>query len=1077
VTKNHGPYYALIEWFARNAVAANLLMFILLLGGLYSAVTIKKESQPPFDTNFITVSMPFLGASPEDVEEGILIKIEEAIQDIEGIQEIVSTGRRGIGTVTIEVRSGYDVPEVMNEIKNRVDSISTFPDNTENPVISRSRFQQQVNLVSVYSTGSGQGDVDERTLKEYAKQIRNEIVNLPGITKAEILGSRPYEISIEVSEFTLEQYDMTLNEVAAAVRRGSLDLPAGSIRTNAGDIQLRTIGQAYVGLDFEDILVRTNADGSRILLKDVADIKDQFEETGRFSEFNGKPAITIRVSSVGDQSELEISQKVRDYVATKLLTIPSGVGMKAWADVTFYLTGRLDMMIKNLVIGAMLVFLSLALFLRLKLAFWVMVGLPVAFLGTIFLMPMFDITINLISLFGFILVLGIVVDDAIVIGESAYTTMRAKGHSVDNVLEGVLKVAMPATFGVLTTIAAFLPILMISGIMGNFFSAIGWVVTLCLVFSIIESKLILPAHLAHMRVRHYSADTHNALIRFQRFFSEGLHSFVDKHYLPLLAKCLRRRYLTLSVFISLLILSIGLLVGGVLRSVFFPDFSADFVQVDLKMNEGTPAAKTIDAIRQIQHGLWQLDAQISAEHGLESGVLVASALSFAQGDTGGLIITELVKENKADISGPDLLRRWRENVGEIPGAKQLGFSVATGGLVAGAAISLQLIGADVEQVGRAALELTSRMHSYEGLYDIRNTYEGGRPEIKLNLKPEAEALGITLQDLAGQVRAGFYGTEVQRIQRGQDEVKVMVRFPSNERNSVGYLDNMKIRTPNGGRVPFRAVAEVELTKSPSLIQRFDRERAVRVSAEVDKERYEPGKIQADILERELPEVLAKYPGVRSRLSGLSQQQVEVQRDLLRGGLLAIFLIYALMAIPLKSYTQPLIIMSVIPFGIIGALIGHLILGLSVSLMSYIGIIALSGVVVNDSLILVDFVNRERQAGTALEQALARATKTRFRAILLTSLTTFLGLAPIALFETSLQAQLVVPMATSLAFGILFATVITLFLIPTLYLILDDFGNWWREALSHATPRRFKRGVVVDSSAAVVVPTRQKRTEG
>ena len=487
MNSNQGWYAAIIDWFARNAVAANLLMLILLLGGLYSVFTIKKESQPPIETNFITVTMPFLGSSPEDVEEGILVKIEESIQDIEGIQEIMSTGRRGSGEVQVEVRAGYDVPEVMNEIKNRVDSISTFPDNTEKPIVSRTRFQQQVTLVSVY------GDVDERTLKEYAKQVRNEIVTLPGITRAELLGSRPYEISIEVSEFTLERYGMSLAEIAQAVRRGSLDLPAGSIRSDAGDIQLRTKGQAYTGLEFEDILVRTNADGSRVLLKDVANIRDDFEETGRFSEFNGKPAFTIQVLSVGDQNELDISQTVRDYVAEKQTSIPSGVALAAWADVTYYLKSRLDMMIKNLVIGALLVFLSLALFLRLKLAFWVMVGLPVAFLGTFFLMPLFGITVNLISLFGFILVLGIIVDDAIVIGESAYTNMRAKGHSIDNILEGVHKVAMPATFGVLTTMAAFIPILMISGIMGKFFASIGWVVTLCLVFSLIESKLILPA--------------------------------------------------------------------------------------------------------------------------------------------------------------------------------------------------------------------------------------------------------------------------------------------------------------------------------------------------------------------------------------------------------------------------------------------------------------------------------------------------------------------------------------------------------------------------------------------------------
>ncbi len=1042
----HGWYYAIIEWFARNAVAANLLMVILLVGGLYSVATIKKESQPPIETNLITVQVPFLGASPEDVEEGVLIKVEESIQDIEGIHEIVSTGRRNSGTVQVEVAADYDVLEVMNEVKNRVDSISTFPENTEKPVVSRTRFQQQVNIVSVF------GDVDERTLKEYAKQIRNEIVTLPGITRAELLGSRPYEISIEVSEFTLEQYGMTLAEVAAAVRRGSLDLPAGSIRSDAGDILLRTKGQAYTGLDFEDILVRTNPDGSRVLLKDVAEIKDGFVDTNRFSEYNGKAAFSIRVISVGEQSELNISQTVRDFVADKTASMPSGVSVAAWADVTYYLTGRLDMMVKNLVIGALLVFLSLALFLRLKLAFWVMVGLPVAFLGTFFLMPVFGITLNLISLFGFILVLGIVVDDAIVIGESAYTNMQAKGHSVDNILEGVFKVAMPATFGVLTTIAAFLPILMISGVMGNFFSSIGWVVTLCLVFSIVESKLILPAHLAHMKVKHYGEETHNRLVRFQRFFSEGLHTVVDNYYSPFLQKCLKRRYLTLSGFISLLILSIGLIVGGVLRSVFFPDITADFLQVDLLMNEGTTSARTHETIRQIQDGLWKLDAEVSAEHGLESGAVASSVLSFGQGEVRGEIVAELVKDEKAVISGPEVLRRWREIVGELPGVKQLGYSSAMnhGG---GAAISIQLIGANIKQVGRASQELAHRMQTYEGLFDIRNTYERGRPEIKLDLKPQAEALGITLSDLANQVRGGFYGVEVQRIQRGQDEVKVMVRFPREERDSVGYLESMKIRTPDGGRVPFDSVAKVELTESPAFIQRFDRERAARVSAEVDKDNYEPTAIQDDIMSRELPQVLALFPGVRARLSGSSQQQVEVQQDLVRGGLFAVFLIYALMAIPLKSYAQPLIIMSVIPFGTIGALIGHLILGIPVSLTSYFGIIALAGVVVNDSLILVDFVNRERESGTALIEAVSTAARNRFRAILLTSLTTFLGLAPIAIFETSLQAQLVVPMAASLAFGILFATVITLFLIPSLYLILDDFQQWWKEAWLHAMPKR------------------------
>jgi multidrug efflux pump subunit AcrB len=1044
---SRGPYAALIEWFARNSVAANLLMVILLAGGLYTVFTIKKEIQPRIETNFISVSVPFLGATPADVEEGVVIKIEEAIQDIEGIQEIYSTARRGSGNVRIEVHADYEVSDVMDQVKNRVDAIPSFPDNTEKPVISRTQFQQQVIFVSVY------GDVDERTLKEYSKQVRNEIVTLPGVTRAEIIGSRPYEISIEVSEFTLQGYGLTLSEVAAAVRRGSLDLSAGAIRSDSGDILVRTKGQAYVGRDFEQIVVRTNPDGTRLLLQDIAEIRDEFTETDSYSEYNGNPAISIRVMSVGNQSELDISRAVHQYVDRKIANLPEDVQVAAWADVSYYLKGRLDLMVKNLIMGAVLVFLTLALFLRLKLAFWVMVGLPIAFMGAFFVMPTVDVTVNMLSLFGFILVLGIVVDDAIVIGESAYTNMRAKGHSVDNIVEGVQKVLVPATFGVLTTIAAFLPILLVTGISGQFFAAIGWVVILCLAFSIVESKLILPAHLAHMKVKHYDKDTHNVFIRFQRFFSEGLHHFVDDVYSPFLERALRRRYLTLAVFVSLLILSVGLLAGGILRFVFFPDFTSDFLQVELEMNEGTPASQTHEALSQIQDGLWQVDSEVSAQQGVDSGAVVSAVLAFAESDVSGQIVTELVKENDDVITGPEVLRRWRAAVGEIPGVKTLGFEGASGP-GGGPSISLQLMGSNIEQVARAARDLENRIRGYEGVFDVRNSFERGTPEIKLNIKPEAESLGLTLSDLARQVRAGFYGEEVQRVQRGQDEVKVMVRFPRDERDSVGYLENMRVRTPDGGRVPFHAVAEVELAESPTTIRRFDRERAVRISAEVDKENYEPGKITTDILTKELPQVLSAYPGVRHRLSGSSQRQREVTQDLVKGALFALFLIYALMAIPLRSYSQPLIIMSVIPFGTIGALVGHWIIGIEVSMMSFFGIIALAGVVVNDSLILVDFVNRERKLGVPLIQAVNDAARKRFRAILLTSLTTFFGLIPIVL-ETSLQARIVIPMAASLAFGILFATVITLFLIPSLYLILDDFGRWWREAWSHALPARFR----------------------
>ncbi|MFT5140344.1 MAG: multidrug efflux pump subunit AcrB [Lysobacterales bacterium] len=1054
---SRNPYESIIEWFARNSVAANLLMMILLIGGLFTVFTIKKESQPKIETNYINISMPFLGASPADVEEGIIIKIEEAIQDVEGIREIISRARTGSGTVTIDVLSDYDVLEVMDEIKNRVDSIPTFPDNTEKPVISRTAIEQQVLIVSVY------GEVPERTLKEFARQIRNEIVTQPGVSRANILGGRDYEISIEVSEFNLQRFDLTLAEVAAAIRRGSLDLPAGAIRAESGDIQVRTKGQAYVGRDFEDIVIRTNPDGSRLKLHEIADIRDGFEDSERFAEFNGSPAISIQVMSVGKQSELLISDSIQAYVAEKKANLPEGIGIQAWADVSFYLKDRLNMMVKNLVLGAGLVFLCLALFLRLKLAFWVMVGLPVAFLGTFFMMPIFDVTINLISLFGFILVLGIVVDDAIVIGESAYTNMRAKGHSIDNVLEGVYKVAVPATFGVLTTIAAFIPILMIGGIFGEFFNAIGVVVALCLVFSIVESKLILPAHLAHMKVRHYEKDTTHRGIRFQRIFSEGLHHFVDDYYTPFLDKCLQRRFLSLASFIAMLILSVGLLAGGILRFVPFPDIAADFMQATIEMNEGSPDASLNDALRKVQNTLLEIDRQVSAEYGAESGKVVSSLMAVSGrripgqigfGSGSGQVIVELVKEDHSVIPYDEVKRRWIEGVGEIPGMKTLSFTnLAGGGFGGGPDISIRLIGPNLATVISAAKNLENRIKQYEGVYDVRNSYERGRQEIKLNIKPEAEALGLTLQDLASQVRAGFYGTEVQRVQRGQDEVKVMVRFPEDERDSVGYLNNMRIRTPDGGRVPFNSVAEVTLAESPTMIWRFDRERSVRVSAEVDTSKYEPQKILGDIMNKELPQVFANHPGVRSRLSGSSRMVQEVIQDLIKGAALALFLIYALMAIPLRSYTQPLIIMSVIPFGIIGAMVGHLVLGIPVSMTSFFGIIALSGVVVNDSLILVDFINKDRKMGVPLEQAVRNGARIRFRPILLTSMTTFLGLLPITMLENSLQAQEVVPMATSLAFGIVFATVITLILIPALYLILNDFQNAWRRFMKKILPGR------------------------
>ena len=1024
-------YGHIIAWFAHNPVAANLLMICLIAGGIYSAITISKEITPRVETSYVTVTVPYRGGTPRDVEQGVLIKIEEAIQDLDGVREIIATGREGAGTVTVEVEAGYDVLEVLDTIKGRVDAIATFPAEAERPRYQRATWSQNVIWVSVF------GSVPERTLKEAARQIRDDITALPSVTRAELTGARPYEIGIEVREETLRSYNLTLGEVAQAIRRSSLDLPGGRIQTTGGDVLVRTIGQAYVAADFENIVVRTNPDGSRVRVRDIADIRDGFVERDFYARHNGIPAVAIRVLSVGEQDALAVAREVRDYIDQAQADLPAGISVDHWADISYLLRGRIEMMGKNLAAGALLVFLILTLFLRLKLAFWVMVGLLIAFMGALWLLPVVGVTINMISLFGFLVVLGIVVDDAIVMGESAYTEIRAKGHSVDNVVNGVYKVAVPATFGVLTTIAAFVPILLVSGVQGQFFAAIGWVVVLCLIMSLVESKLILPAHLAHMRVRKYEADTSNRLVRFQRGFSDGLYRLVDNIYLPSLKVLLRNRYVALAGFISILILSFGLIAGGLVRVVFFPDLAGDFMQVDLEMNEGTPAAATHANLDLLAEALATADERIQQERGFSAPV-VRTVFSWSGSDTTGGMLVELTRDEDNRVSTRELERVWREEVGEIPGVRGLRIGGAGGPGGDGPDLSFQLVGRDLAQLEAAAEALETRIRSYSGTYDIRNSFEGGTRELQLNILPEAEVLGLSQQDLARQVRQAFFGEEVQRIQRGQDDVRVMVRYPREQRSSEGYLENMRIRTPGGDAVPFGAVVEVSVGSSPSIIRRYDRERSISVSARIDKDLAEPGRISSDLREVHLPEILSGYPDVRYRLAGSTRSQQEVQRDLLWGTAFALFLIYALIAVPLKSYLQPLLIMSVIPFGMIGAIFGHWLLGMPISMLSLFGIIALAGVVVNDSLILVDFVNRHRRAGETRIDAAIKATRARFRAIVLTSMTTFLGLAPIVFFETSFQAQIVIPMATSLAFGIVFATIITLGLIPILYLIGDDF---------------------------------------
>ncbi|MDJ0712369.1 MAG: efflux RND transporter permease subunit [Woeseiaceae bacterium] len=1038
ITKEKG----IIAWFAKNHVAANLLMLFIIVAGLISAFTIRKETQPEFELNMVQVEVPYLGAAPQEVEEGVVVKIEEAVQDVSGIKRIRSRALEGFGSVTIEANIDADINEVLNEVKTRVDAISTFPALTEKPVIYKQEVENPVMMIAIH------GDMDDFARKAVAQEVRDELMQLPQVNKVIYFGDRPFEISVEVSEQTLRKYGLTMSEVSQAIKNSSVDLPGGTIRTDGGDILLRTKGQVYTGKEFSRLVLRTFPDGTRLTLGDIATIKDGFVESEGYGRFNGRRTATLQVVAGGQQNELDTAAAVRTYLERKEAQLPPGVAMDTWIDLSQYLEARLGLMFDNMFMGAMLVFIVLSLFLRMKVAFWVMVGLPICFLGALWLMPLWPVTINMISLFGFIIVLGIVVDDAIIIGESIYTKIRKDGKTLDNVIHGAHKVAIPATFGVLTTIAAFAPLLFVGGIVGPFFEAMGFVVILCLAFSLVESKLILPAHLAQANITDVDEDDlfhpqrevslwekpGRAFTKLQRHVQHGLHSVIDNHYKPLLEKAIDNRGVTVAIFVAVLIVTFGAMFSGIARVVVFPEMASDFIRVQMEMESGTAPAARNAAVDKIEKAILDINDEHARENPESLPVIQYIGL-FTRGELGAIMFLEVPRDTNRPYELKELSDLWRDSVGEIPGLKSLEFGDAShiGG---GPPLSLSLSGSSYESLESAAAELASELENYEGVFDITNSAALGGDEIKLRIKPEAEALGLTMSSLGRQVRQAFYGEEAQRIQRGKDELKVMVRYPVEERKSIADLENMRIRTPSGDEVPFSSVAEVSLGKGYSSISRLDRERTVTVSADIDQDRVEPQEIIRSVSEEFIPELLSRHPGVKFGLEGASQEETEFLNDLGIAFIAALFLIYALIAIPLHSYSQPLIIMSVIPFGLIGATIGHIVMGEAISMFSMFGLIALAGVVVNDSLIMVDFINKARVSGQPLRQAVIESGTARFRAIVLTSFTTAAGLMPI-LFETSSQAQFVIPMAISISFGIVFATVITLFLIPSLYMLQED----------------------------------------
>ncbi len=1054
-----------VSWFAQNPVAANLLMAMIVFGGLFALglpngferPVVQRDIFPEFATDTISISIAYPGASPAEVEQGVTLVVEEEVAGLEGVKEVSSTSAEGAATILVEMLDDADRSTVLRDVEQAIDAIDNFPDDAEEPTIRELTFRRQVLNIAIH------GQVPERALKRMAERVRDDITAVDGITQAEVVATRPYEISVEVSEAALRRFGLSFDTVTRAVQRSSLDVPGGSVKTTGGEILLRSLGQAYVGVEFEDLVVLTNPDGTRVTLGDVATVVDGFADTDQSARFDGEPCALVQVYRVGDEDAIGVAELVYDYCdEANAGLLPDEITVTPWLDQSKILKSRQDLLVYNGLAGFALVFVVLALFLRLQLAAWVSLGIPISFLGTLALMPTMDVSLNMLSLFAFILVLGIVVDDAIVVGENVYSHSQRGKPGLLAAIDGTQEVAVPVTFAILTTIAAFLPMLNVPGNTGPFWAVIPAVVIPTLVFSMVESKLVLPAHLRHLKPRkpgEHPSGIAGLWSRFQSLFSDTLEKVAMKAYRPSLAFALENRYLTLASGIAMLALTLGLVGGGYVRFTFFPPVEGDNVVCNLTMPQGTPVERTTEIVTRIEAAALQLRDEFELTYVPEEGEPEIHAIQHvltsigeqpyrkiqaegggrvqATGFTGGHygeVNIQLAPSELRDFSSQDVADRWRELVGPVFGASELKYSSSL--INIGADLDVRLTGPDLDELQEAADRLKEYLAGVDGVFDIADSFDEGKLELELRIRDAAETLGVTQADLANQVRQGFYGEEAQRIQRGRDDVKVMIRYPRDQRSSLADVERMRIRTPSGDEIPFGTVAEVSMGRGFSAIARNDRARSVSVTAEVDETKTDVNTITQTIDAEFLPMLVGDYLGMAYSFEGESKEQAETLGGLAKGFLLALVLIYALLAIPFKSYLQPLIVMLAIPFGLIGAVLGHVIQGMELSVLSIVGVVALAGVVVNDSLVLVDFINRRTKEGGDLLTAVRDAGVQRFRPILLTSLTTFAGLFPL-LQETSVQAKFLIPMAVSLGYGVLFATFISLVLIPAGYLVLED----------------------------------------
>ncbi|KPD10613.1 efflux RND transporter permease subunit [Phaeobacter sp. 11ANDIMAR09] len=1034
-----------ISWFARNTVAANLLMLIILSMGLITGMNMRTEGFPADAPRNVTITVNFEGASPEDVEEGAAVKVEQALNGLQGIKQIISTITADAAITTVQGIKDYPLAQLKSDIKDRVDAITSFPAQVESTTIALEQEERHVIYVQVM------GGQDHATLKEASRRVRETLLALPAVSKVTTEGARASEITVELEEEKLRAYGLTFEEVARAVQGRSISLSAGTLQSDRGTLSLQSRNQAYFGSDLLETRIRVSPQGGVVRLSDVARVIDGFTEDAILSIYKGAPSIRLDVQLIGKDSITQTS----DTVQAKLEELraapwmPEGLTLESWQDEAQSIRDRLALMSKNALTGMALVFVMLALFLDLRVAFWVALGIPVAFAGALYVMgPIgYDYSLNDLSTFGFIITLGIVVDDAIVTGENIYAHKRKHGGGVETAVRGALEVATPATFGVLTTVAAFFPLTTFSGDFGGSFKIIAVVVILCLLFSLVESKFILPAHLAHMDLHKASKNTaiSRGWRKTQSSVDRAMQGAIQHLYLPMLRIALRYPLQAMMIFLASMIFTLGLLSHGIVKTNFFPNNDSSAVYMSVTLESGAPPALTAKVARQLEDSLIKAAENLQKDNGMTESPVSNYYVSSTKAES-LLISVALIDGTSRAFGSGVFVDRWRAAAGlpeTLPvGVQQMEIYADFDGVE-----DLHIrFGSEDPVVATSALaELQQHLSTMPELYDILTDLDKETLELSFELLPLGEALGLTNRDVITQIRNAVFGYEAQRIQRADEEVQVRVRYPENERNSVSDLSQIRLRTPAGGTVPLNTVVRLHQRETLLELKRIDGIRTVEISAKVNKDLSSVAALVANLEREVFPDLLAKHSGLTLSISGEAVEEKEATGQLSSGFVLALLMIYALLAIPLKSYLQPVIIMLAIPFGVVGAVIGHLVIGLPVSLLSFFGILALSGVVVNDSLVLVSRYRSNLDKGLVGDAALLDAGQARFRAVMLTSITTFAGLIPLVL-ETSEQAQILIPMAVSLAFGVLFATLITLFLIPVLLslsaALSDTFLHHW-----------------------------------